>query len=77
MGNLDLSFFSWDVIGPFVTKGFIFSIWLTIVATIGGIALGTVLALMRLSGRKALDLPAAAYVTTMRSIPPGGSEECR
>ena len=35
MGNLDLSFFSWDVIGPFVTKGFIFSIWLTIVATIG------------------------------------------
>ncbi|MBK8071418.1 MAG: amino acid ABC transporter permease [Ramlibacter sp.] len=69
MGNLDLSFFSWDVIGPFVTKGFIFSIWLTIVATIGGIALGTVLALMRLSGRKALDLPAAAYVNTMRSIP--------
>ena len=46
MGNLDLSFFSWDVIGPFVTKGFIFSIWLTIVATIGGIALGTVLALV-------------------------------
>jgi glutamate/aspartate transport system permease protein len=69
MGGLDLTFFSWDVIGPFVTKGFIFSIWLTVVATIGGIALGTVLALMRLSGRKALDLPAAAYVNTMRSIP--------
>lgn len=69
MGGLDLTFFSWDVIGPFVTKGFIFSIWLTVVATIGGIALGTVLALMRLSGRKALELPAAAYVNTMRSIP--------
>jgi glutamate/aspartate transport system permease protein len=69
MGGLDLTFFSWDVIGPFVTKGFIFSIWLTVVSTIGGIALGTVLALMRLSGRKALDLPAAAYVNTMRSIP--------
>lgn len=69
MGGLDLTFFRWDVIGPFVTKGFIFSIWLTVVATIGGIALGTVLALMRLSGRKALDLPAAAYVNTMRSIP--------
>jgi glutamate/aspartate transport system permease protein len=69
MGNLDLSFFRWDVIGPFVTKGFFFSIWLTVVATIGGIALGTVLALMRLSGKKALELPAAAYVNTMRSIP--------
>ena len=69
LGNLDLSFFSWSVIGPFVTKGFIFSIWLTVVATIGGIAFGTVLALMRLSGKTALELPAAAYVNTMRSIP--------
>lgn len=69
MGNLDLGFFSWSVIGPFVTKGFIFSIWLTVVATIGGIAFGTVLALMRLSGLKWLELPAAAYVNTMRSIP--------
>jgi glutamate/aspartate transport system permease protein len=69
MGNLDLGFFDWSVIGPFVTKGFFFSVWLTVVATIGGIALGTVLALMRLSGKKWLDLPAAAYVNTMRSIP--------
>jgi glutamate/aspartate transport system permease protein len=69
MGNLDLSFFDWSVIGPFVTKGFIFSIWLTIVATVGGIILGTVLALMRLSGKPWLELPAAAYVNTMRSIP--------
>jgi glutamate/aspartate transport system permease protein len=69
MGNLDLSFFDWSVIGPFVTKGFIFSIWLTIVATVGGIVLGTVLALMRLSGKPWLELPAAAYVNTMRSIP--------
>ena len=35
----------------------------------GGIALGTVLALMRLSGKSWLALPAAAYVNTMRSIP--------
>jgi glutamate/aspartate transport system permease protein len=69
MGNLDLSFFDWSVIGPFVTKGFFFSIWLTVVATIGGIALGTFLALMRLSGKPWLDIPAAAYVNTMRSIP--------
>jgi glutamate/aspartate transport system permease protein len=52
MGNLDLSFFSWNVLAPFVIKGFIFSIWLTIVATIGGIILGTILALMRLSARR-------------------------
>jgi glutamate/aspartate transport system permease protein len=69
LGNLDLSFFSWDVLAPFVIKGFWFSIWLTIVATLGGIVFGTILALMRLSGKKALDLPAAAYVNTMRSIP--------
>lgn len=69
LGNLDLSFFSWNVLAPFVIKGFIFSIWLTVVATIGGIVFGTVLALMRLSGKAFLELPAAAYVNTMRSIP--------
>jgi glutamate/aspartate transport system permease protein len=69
LGSLDLSFFSWDVIGPFVAKGLWFSVWLTIVATLGGIVLGTALALMRLSGKLALELPAAAYVNTMRSIP--------
>ncbi len=69
LGNLDLSFFSWSVLAPFVIKGFWFSIWLTIVATVGGIVFGTVLALMRLSGKKFLDLPAAVYVNTMRSIP--------
>ena len=69
LGNLDLSFFSWELIGPFVVKGFYFSIWLTVVATLGGIAFGTVLALMRLSGKKALEIPAATYVNTMRSIP--------
>jgi glutamate/aspartate transport system permease protein len=69
LGNLDLSFFSWQTLAPFVIRGFWFSIWLTIVATLGGIVLGTFLALMRLSGKKALELPAAAYVNTMRSIP--------
>lgn len=69
LGNLDLSFFSWQVLGPFVIKGFWFSIWLTLVATIGGVIFGTVLALMRLSGKAFLEIPAAAYVNTMRSIP--------
>jgi glutamate/aspartate transport system permease protein len=62
MLGLDLSFFNWSLIGPYVVKGFWFSIQLTIIATIGGIALGTVLALMRLSGKKWLETPAAIYV---------------
>jgi len=67
--NLDFSFLSWDVLTGFVLKGLVFSVQLTLVAMIGGIALGTVLALMRLSGRKWLVLPAAFYVNTLRSIP--------
>jgi len=67
--NLDFSFLSWDVLSNFVLKGLIFSVQLTLIATIGGIVLGTVLALMRLSGKPWLALPAAAYVNTMRSIP--------
>jgi glutamate/aspartate transport system permease protein len=40
-----------------------------VIATIGGIFFGTLLALMRLSGNKWLELPAATYVNMMRSIP--------
>jgi glutamate/aspartate transport system permease protein len=40
-----------------------------VIATIGGILVGTILALMRLSGKPWLVLPATAYVNTMRSIP--------
>ena len=69
MGGLDLSFVSWDIISKFVVNGFWFSVQLTIVATLGGIAFGTVLALMRLSGKKILMLPATIYVNGMRSIP--------
>jgi glutamate/aspartate transport system permease protein len=69
MMNLDLSFYNWDVISNFVVKGFYFSIMLTIVATLGGVIFGTILALMRLSGKKWLDAPAAIYVNGMRSIP--------
>jgi glutamate/aspartate transport system permease protein len=69
MGNIDFTFFNWALIGPYVAKGFVFSLWLTLVATVGGIALGTVLALMRMSSIKTLSLVAASYVNTMRSIP--------
>ncbi|MGE8502896.1 MAG: amino acid ABC transporter permease [Pseudomonas sp.] len=67
--TLDFSFFTWDVIQTFILKGLWFSVKLTIIATIGGIALGTVLALMRLSGKPWLEKPAAAYVNVLRSIP--------
>lgn len=67
--NLDFSFLNAGVIGSFVAKGFFFSIQLTLVAMVGGIVLGTALALMRLSGKPWLEKPAAAYVNTMRSIP--------
>jgi glutamate/aspartate transport system permease protein len=69
MLGLDLTFLDWDIISKFVLGGFQFSVYLTIAATLGGILMGTLLALMRLSGRKALMLPATFYVNTMRSVP--------
>ncbi|MDO9073693.1 MAG: amino acid ABC transporter permease [Rubrivivax sp.] len=67
--NLDFSFLSYEVLANFVVKGLIFSVQLTLIAMVGGIILGTALALMRLSGKPWLVMPAAAYVNTMRSIP--------
>jgi glutamate/aspartate transport system permease protein len=68
-GTLDLDFFRWDVVAPFVAKGLGYSVWLTIVATLGGISFGTVLALVRLLGKPALERPVAIYVNIMRSVP--------
>ncbi|SMC48327.1 amino acid ABC transporter permease [Polynucleobacter kasalickyi] len=67
--ELDFSFYNVDLFKNFLQKGLIFSLQLTIVATIGGIFLGTILALMRLSGKKVLASPATWYVNLMRSIP--------
>jgi len=69
MLGLDLTFLDWDIIQKFVLGGFWFSIKLTLIATLGGIVFGTLLALMRLSGRPALTWPATVYVDSMRSIP--------
>ena len=69
MFGLDLTFLSWEIISKFVIKGFIFSVELTVISTIGGIILGTILALMRLSGTKLLTVPATIYVNGMRSVP--------
>jgi glutamate/aspartate transport system permease protein len=67
--NIDLSFYSWELIQSYVLSGFLFSIQLTLIATIGGIFFGTLLALMRLSGKSFLEMPASIYVNMMRSIP--------
>jgi len=50
-------------------QGMTFTLLLTALATLGGIVLGTLLALMRLSGFALLTVPAAAYVNLMRSVP--------
>ena len=67
--NLDFSFYNWDLIQNFILKGLGFSLMLTVIATLGGVFFGTLLALMRLSGKKALVVPATIYVNGMRSIP--------
>jgi glutamate/aspartate transport system permease protein len=69
MLSLDLSFYNWELFTSYILKGLLFSVQLTVLATVGGILFGTVLALMRLSGRPALVYPATFYVNTMRSIP--------
>jgi len=69
MLSLDLSFYNWELFTNYILKGLLFSVQLTVIATIGGIVLGTFLALMRLSGKTALVYPATFYVNTMRSIP--------
>ncbi|HYR01632.1 MAG TPA: amino acid ABC transporter permease [Casimicrobiaceae bacterium] len=61
-----------DVIGrslPFLWKGFLYTVQLTAIASLGGLFFGTLLALARLSASKVLSNVAAGYVNLMRSIP--------
>jgi len=69
MLSLDLSFYNWELFTNYILKGLLFSVQLTVIATVGGIVVGTFLALMRLSEKPALVYPATFYVNTMRSIP--------
>jgi glutamate/aspartate transport system permease protein len=54
---------------PFLWEGLQLSLLLTVLAILGGIVLGTLLALMRLSGFLPLSLFASGYVNLIRSIP--------
>ena len=69
MLSLDLSFYNWELFTNYILKGLVFSVQLTVIATVGGIVVGTFLALMRLSGKAPLVYVATFYVNTMRSIP--------
>lgn len=69
MSGLDFSVYNWELFRSFVLSGLAFSAQLTLVAMVGGILLGTVIALMRLSGIKLLEWPARVYVDGLRSIP--------
>jgi glutamate/aspartate transport system permease protein len=67
--ELDLSFFSMDLMRRYVLGGLWFSVQLTVVATLGGLLLGSGLALMRISGQPLLAAAASVYVNVMRSVP--------
>jgi glutamate/aspartate transport system permease protein len=54
---------------PYLWKGMQFTFYLTLLAMLGGIVLGTLLALMRLSSLRVLNLPAGAFVNLLRSTP--------
>ena len=69
MLSLDLSFYNWELFTNYILRGLLFSVQLTVLATFGGIVVGTFLALMRLSGKPTLVYPATFYINTMRSIP--------
>ena len=67
--TFDFTFFSGSLLQTYVLHGLLFSLQLTVLATCGGLVLGTVLALMRLSERPLFHWPATVYVNGMRSIP--------
>lgn len=54
---------------PFLVRGMGLSLLLTVLATIGGVALGAVLAAMRLSDHRLLTYASGFYVNFFRSIP--------
>ena len=65
--------FDWDVIarsaGYLFREGMTFTVTLTVLAMTGGVILGTLLAMMRLSSIRAVSAAAGTYVNLMRSVP--------
>ncbi|MCX5396146.1 amino acid ABC transporter permease [Streptomyces sp. NBC_00102] len=66
--------FQWDVVGQYFTtdsvlRGLGLTLWLTAVVMVLGFALGTLLAVMRLSGNRVLQATSWGYVWLFRSTP--------
>ncbi len=65
--------FDWEIIlrtAPYLIQtGLVFTLKLTVLASLGGIVLGTLLALMRLSNSRALSWLAGGYVNLLRALP--------
>ena len=57
---------TWQVL---IFQGLAFTLEVTVLAMVGGIVFGTLLAMMRLSSVKPMSWIAAAYVNGLRSIP--------
>jgi glutamate/aspartate transport system permease protein len=67
-----MSVFDWRVIVanmPFLMRGLLTSVELAVVSIAGGLVLGTLVGLARLSPRKWLYYPASVFVFLLRSIP--------
>ena len=68
MGGFDWSEITANL--PYLFEvGMVFTVKLTVLAMVGGIFFGTLLAMMRLSHLRALRMLAGGYVNLMRSIP--------
>ena len=67
-GNFDFDVISRSWVYLFQT-GMVFTLKLTALAMVGGIVLGTLLALMRLSSNRLISGVASSYVNLIRSIP--------
>ena len=66
-GGFDVSVLAASL--PYLAGGLAYSLELTVVALVGGVVVGTLLAVIRVAGPRPLAAAAAAYVDLMRSIP--------
>jgi glutamate/aspartate transport system permease protein len=68
LGNFDFDVIArtWQVL---ILQGMAFTVQVTLLAMVGGIVLGTLLAMMRLSSIRVLSWVAGGYVNLLRSIP--------
>ena len=66
---MDLDFSSITNSWGFILNGAAYTLELTAITAVGGLALGTLLALCRLSNRPCLAIPARLYVNLMRAVP--------